>query len=93
MTDTEEMTIVRVLRRVHSTADRGLSLSRKSGKSMSKGDGDYCAGPTVECIREPINASLAHANRRIPYCPRFNWYCVLLLQAAVSLLFQGISQS
>jgi hypothetical protein len=54
---------------------------------MSKGDGDYCAGPTVECIREPINASLAHANRRIQYCPRFNWCCVLFLPAAVSLFF------
>ncbi len=76
---------MRVLRRVHTTADRGLSLSRKSENSMSKGDGDYCAGPTVECIRQPINASLAHANRRNTYCPRFNWYCVLFLPAAVSL--------
>jgi hypothetical protein len=76
---------VRVLRRGHSTADRGLSLSRKSENSMSKGDGDYCAGPTVECIREPINDSFAHANRRISYCPGFNWCWVLFLPAAVSL--------
>lgn len=70
---------MRVLRRVHSTADRGLSLSRKSGKSMSKGDGDYCAGlPAAVSLLSPRHFSIL---KLCFFCKIFDiTYCQCYLQ-------------